>query len=131
MKRTKSSPPSTTTSVEYQASPATRSLSSPGCTVMVCRSPVMSASRPSSPPLLIYMVERCSQTLIPSVERASKAQLSCHGRDDGGNTSLMRISVVIPALNEAGNIGRLIEETYATVPADYLAEVIVVDDASE
>lgn len=43
----------------------------------------------------------------------------------------MRISVVIPALNEAGNIGRLVEETYATVPADYLAEVIVVDDASE
>jgi dolichol-phosphate mannosyltransferase len=43
----------------------------------------------------------------------------------------MRISVVIPALNEAGNIGRLVEETYATVPADLLAEVIVVDDASE
>ena len=43
----------------------------------------------------------------------------------------MRVSVVIPALNEAGNIGRLIEETYASVPADVLAEVIVVDDASE
>ncbi len=43
----------------------------------------------------------------------------------------MRISVVIPALNEAGNIGRLVEETYATVPADTLAEVIVVDDASQ
>lgn len=43
----------------------------------------------------------------------------------------MRISVVIPALNEAGNIGRLIEETYATVPDDILAEIIVVDDASE
>jgi dolichol-phosphate mannosyltransferase len=42
----------------------------------------------------------------------------------------MRIAVVIPALNEAGNIGRLIEETYACVPADVLAEVIVVDDAS-
>lgn len=42
----------------------------------------------------------------------------------------MRISVVIPALNEAGNIGRLVQETYATVPADTLAEVIVVDDAS-
>ena len=25
----------------------------------------------------------------------------------------MRVSVVIPALNEAGNIGRLVEETYA------------------
>jgi len=28
----------------------------------------------------------------------------------------MRVTVVIPALNEAGNIGRLIEETYASVP---------------
>ncbi len=43
----------------------------------------------------------------------------------------MRISVVIPALNEAGNIGRLVAETYAKVPHDVLAEVIVIDDASE
>ena len=43
----------------------------------------------------------------------------------------MRISVVIPALNEAGNIGRLVEETYNVVPADQLAEVIVVDDGSD
>lgn len=42
----------------------------------------------------------------------------------------MRISVVIPALNEAGNIGRLVEETYAAVPAGTLAETIVVDDGS-
>lgn len=42
----------------------------------------------------------------------------------------MRVTVVIPALNEAGNIGRLVEETYAHVPASDLAEVIVVDDAS-
>lgn len=42
----------------------------------------------------------------------------------------MRISVVIPALNEAGNIGRLVEETFAAVPADMLGEVIVVDDGS-
>jgi len=42
----------------------------------------------------------------------------------------MLISVVIPALNEAGNIGRLVEETYACVPAAMLAEVIVVDDGS-
>jgi dolichol-phosphate mannosyltransferase len=42
----------------------------------------------------------------------------------------MRVTVVIPALNEAGNIGSLIEETYATVPVSRLAEVIVVDDAS-
>lgn len=41
-----------------------------------------------------------------------------------------RVSVVIPAMNEAGNIGRLIVETYGCVPADVLAEVIVVDDAS-
>ena len=42
----------------------------------------------------------------------------------------MRVSVVIPALNEAGNIGRLVRETYEVVPADQLGEVIVVDDAS-
>jgi len=42
----------------------------------------------------------------------------------------MRVTVVIPALNEAGNIGRLVAETYAAVPALRLAEVIVVDDAS-
>jgi len=42
----------------------------------------------------------------------------------------LRIAVVIPALNEAGNIGRLITETYEAVPAENLAEVIVVDDAS-
>jgi glycosyltransferase involved in cell wall biosynthesis len=42
----------------------------------------------------------------------------------------MRLSVVIPAFNEAGNIGRLIEETYAAVPQPMLGEVIVVDDAS-
>src|SRR5215475_1611957 len=43
----------------------------------------------------------------------------------------MRISVVIPAFNEAGNIGRLIEETYLAVPAAALGEVIVIDDASD
>ena len=43
----------------------------------------------------------------------------------------MRLTVVIPALNEAGNIGLLVEETYAVVPAAMLAEVVVVDDASE
>jgi dolichol-phosphate mannosyltransferase len=43
----------------------------------------------------------------------------------------MRISVVLPALNEAGNIGRLVEEIYAVVPADVLGEVIVVDDGSD
>ncbi len=43
----------------------------------------------------------------------------------------MSVSVVIPALNEAGNIGRLVEETYAAIPRDRLAEVIVIDDGSE
>ena len=43
----------------------------------------------------------------------------------------MRISVVIPAFNEEGNIGRLVEETYADVPEPLLGEVIVVDDASD
>ena len=42
----------------------------------------------------------------------------------------MRISVVIPAFNEEGNIGRLIEETFAKVPETALGEVIAVDDAS-
>lgn len=42
----------------------------------------------------------------------------------------MRVSVVIPAFNEAGNIGRLVEETFEVVPADRLGEVIVVDDGS-
>ncbi|MEE9588348.1 MAG: glycosyltransferase family 2 protein [Hyphomicrobiaceae bacterium] len=43
----------------------------------------------------------------------------------------MRISVVIPALNEAGNIARLVEETYAVVPDNMLGEVIVIDDGSD
>jgi dolichol-phosphate mannosyltransferase len=42
----------------------------------------------------------------------------------------MTVSVVIPALNEEGNIGRLVEETFAVLPADTLWEVIVVDDGS-
>ncbi len=43
----------------------------------------------------------------------------------------MRVSVVIPALNEAGNIGRLVKETYDNVGPDVLGEVIVVDDGSD
>ncbi len=42
-----------------------------------------------------------------------------------------RVSVVLPALNEAGNIGRLVEETYAVLAAPTLVEVIVVDDGSD
>jgi dolichol-phosphate mannosyltransferase len=41
------------------------------------------------------------------------------------------IAVVIPALNEAGNIGDLIRETFACVPAYALREIIVVDDGSD
>jgi dolichol-phosphate mannosyltransferase len=42
----------------------------------------------------------------------------------------MRLSVVIPAFNEEGNVGRLIEETFAKVPEQALGEVVAVDDAS-
>ncbi len=41
------------------------------------------------------------------------------------------ISVVIPALNEAGNIAHLVRETVACVPAVALREIIVVDDGSD
>lgn len=43
----------------------------------------------------------------------------------------MRISVVIPAFNEEGNIGRLVEETFQAVPESVLSEVIVIDDCSD
>ena len=43
----------------------------------------------------------------------------------------MRISVVIPAFNEEGNIGPLIEETFAKVPEHALGEVLAVDDGSD
>lgn len=42
----------------------------------------------------------------------------------------MQISVVIPALNEEGNIGRLVRETYSAIPSNNLMEVIVIDDGS-
>jgi dolichol-phosphate mannosyltransferase len=42
----------------------------------------------------------------------------------------MQISVVIPAFNEEGNIGRLVAETFEAVPDSMLGEVIVVDDCS-
>lgn len=43
----------------------------------------------------------------------------------------MRISVVIPAFDEEGNIGPLIEETFAKVPEAALGEVLAVDDGSD
>ena len=43
----------------------------------------------------------------------------------------MRLTVVIPAFNEEGNIGRLIAETFAAVPDSVLGEVIAVDDGSD
>ena len=43
----------------------------------------------------------------------------------------MRLSVVIPAYNEEGNIGRLVKETFAAVPHQVLGELIVVDDGSD
>jgi dolichol-phosphate mannosyltransferase len=42
----------------------------------------------------------------------------------------IKMSVVIPAFEEAGNIGALLAEVLAAVPADLLGEVIVVDDRS-
>jgi dolichol-phosphate mannosyltransferase len=42
----------------------------------------------------------------------------------------MTVAVVIPALNEEGNIGRLIEETFQAIPPEALQEVIVIDDGS-
>ena len=46
-------------------------------------------------------------------------------------TSRGTLSVVIPAFNEAGNIGDLICETAACIPARELREIVVVDDASD
>ena len=43
----------------------------------------------------------------------------------------MNISVVIPAFNEEGNIGPLIEEIFAHLPKGAIGEVIAVDDASD
>ncbi len=41
-----------------------------------------------------------------------------------------KISLVIPAYNEAGNIGRLIEESFNEIPNNILGEIIIVDDCS-
>ena len=43
----------------------------------------------------------------------------------------MRITVVLPAFNEAGNIGPLVSEIYAALADTFTLEVIVADDASE
>lgn len=43
---------------------------------------------------------------------------------------LPAVSVVIPALNEEGNIANLVQETLDVVPAQVLHEIIVVDDGS-
>lgn len=42
----------------------------------------------------------------------------------------MKVSVIVPALNECGNIGRLIDETYASVAPGSLGEFVLVDDGS-
>jgi dolichol-phosphate mannosyltransferase len=41
-----------------------------------------------------------------------------------------KISLVIPAYNEEGNIGRLVEESYNAIAAEVLGEIIVIDDCS-
>lgn len=43
----------------------------------------------------------------------------------------MRLSVIIPAYNEAGNAAGLVCETFETVPPELLGEVVVVDDCSD
>lgn len=43
----------------------------------------------------------------------------------------MQISVILPALNEEGNIGRLVRETFSVMPSDRLGEIIVIDDGSQ
>jgi len=45
-------------------------------------------------------------------------------------SDLPAISVVIPALNEEGNIANLVQETLDVMPAHVLGEIIVVDDGS-
>ena len=47
-----------------------------------------------------------------------------------GPFPIMRVSVVIPAYNEEGNIGRLVEETFDALTDATLGEVVVVDDFS-
>ena len=47
-----------------------------------------------------------------------------------GTNRQKKVSVVIPACDEAGNIGALVEETFEALPAAILTELIVVDDGS-
>lgn len=42
----------------------------------------------------------------------------------------MKISLVIPVYNEEGNISRLVEECFETIPKSMLGEIVVVDDCS-
>ncbi len=44
---------------------------------------------------------------------------------------LKKISLVIPAFNEAGNIGNLVTESFENIPEEILGEIIVVDDCSD
>lgn len=53
------------------------------------------------------------------------------GTRSGDTLAPNSLAVVIPALNEAGNIGALVRETLACVPKDALREIVVVDDGSE
>ena len=73
------------------------------------------------------------QSLLSLRKKASKTTATRHaGRDvkDEDRGASMTVTVVIPALNEEGNIGRLIEETFQAIPRDVLCEVIVIDDGS-
>ena len=52
------------------------------------------------------------------------------GISQGSIDARMKFSLVIPAYNEAGNIGNLVEECFGAIPAKMLGEIIVVDDCS-
>ncbi len=41
-----------------------------------------------------------------------------------------KISLIIPAFNEEGNIGNLVEESFKAIPDEILGELIVIDDHS-
>jgi len=78
------------------------------------------------------MVVCSAESLITTPHREVWAEVQAEAWTQGSRRKLaMRVSVVIPALNEAGNIARLVSETYDTVPPEVLGEVIVVDDGSE
>jgi dolichol-phosphate mannosyltransferase len=66
----------------------------------------------------------------PSGPGHDAADMQQHRTDRMPGHMIMQVSVVIPAYNEEGNIGRLVAETFENIPAKMVGEVIVVDDFS-